>query len=249
MSTKSQYSGGLLNFFDGTTFETILPMAALFFEDDFVGAGYGAAIPAAGSQSAGMPWVKKIVGAGPPTVAQVANAVGGQLACTLLATSEKEDAVLYWNDSKSVDITKGARFEARVNLSVLPSAAGVQAVWGLASNWIDGPDNNTCFVEFGATANGAILMRSFDGTTLISAATGLTVAAGDVHTYHISCRDITNVTFEIDGNIQNTPGQFNLVAATGTLAVLQPYLACYKPSGTGVATLVADFVRTWANRS
>ena len=37
-------------------------------------------------------------------------------------------------------------------------------------------------------------------------------------------------------------------AATGALAVLQPYLGCYKPSGTGVATLTIDYVRAWMNR-
>ena len=248
MSTKSLYRGGTLTFFDSVSFESVSPMAALLFDDDFLGAGYGAAIPAAGSQSAGMPWVKKIVGAGPPTVTQVANAIGGQLACTLLATSEKEDAVLYWNDSKSIDITKGAHFEARAQLSVLPSAAGVQAVWGLASNWIDGPDNNTCYIEFGATANGTILMRSFDGVTQLSAATGVTVTTADWHTYRIGCNNLADVGFFIDGVQQNTNGQFN-IAATGTLAVLQPYCAMYKPSGTGVGTLTLDFIRAWMNRS
>ena len=37
-------------------------------------------------------------------------------------------------------------------------------------------------------------------------------------------------------------------AATGALAVLQPYLGCYKPSGTGVATLTIDYVRDRVNR-
>ena len=64
-----------------------------------------------------------------------------------------------------LDVTKGLNFEARVRLSVLPSAAGAQAVWGLGSVWVDGPNNNACFVRFGATANGAVLIQSYDGTT------------------------------------------------------------------------------------
>ena len=60
----------------------------------------------------------------------------------------KGDAFLYWGDNLGIDITKHAVFETRVNLSVLPNAATVQAVWGLASVWIDGPNNNTCFVRF-----------------------------------------------------------------------------------------------------
>ena len=53
--------------------------------------------------------------------------------------------------------------------------------------------------------------------------------------------------FFIDGVQVSTNGLVNF-AATGTLAVLQPYLACYKPSGTGVATLTIDYVRAWMNR-
>ena len=72
------------------------------------------------------------------------------------------------DDNLSLDVTKGLNFEARVLLSVMPSAAGVQAVWGVGSVWIDGPNNNTCFLRFGATANGAVLIQAFDGVTTTS---------------------------------------------------------------------------------
>jgi hypothetical protein len=35
----------------------------------------------------------------------------------------------------------------------------------------------------------------------------------------------------------------------GATGLLQPYLSVYKPSGTGVATLVVDYVRLFSNRS
>lgn len=246
MTTTSKFFGGKLEFFDTVTNERVLPIAPVVFYQDFLAAGYQA-IPAAGAANAGGDFVVKIVGAGPPTVAGVANAIGGQAACTLLATSEKEDAVLFWDDNLALDVTKGLDFEARVRLSVLPSAAGVQAVWGLGSVWIDGPNNNACFLRFGATANGAVLIQAFDGVTTTSFATGVTVLATDFHIYRIDANVLTDVKFYIDGTQVSTNGLVNF-AATGTLAVLQPYLACYKPSGTGVATLLIDYVRAWINR-
>jgi hypothetical protein len=165
----------------------------------------------------------------------------------LAATSEKEDCVLYWGDNLALDCTKGLIFENRSLLSVLPSAAGVQAVWGVASAWIDGPQNNTCYLEFSAQANGAVLVTAFDGVTTTSVASGVTVGATDWHIYRIDATNLTDVAFYIDGNRVNAGNSINF-AATGTLAVLQPYLAAYKASGTGVATLTVDYVRAWMNR-
>lgn len=238
--------GNALEFYDTSTHERELVLAPVQFYDDFLGAG-DLAIPAAGSPTGSDPWCKKIVGAAPPTVAGVANGGGGQVACTLTSTSEKQDAVLYWNDQKGLDITKQLVFESRFQLSVLPSAAGVQAVLGIASSWIDGPDNNTCYAEIGATANGNLLIRSFDGTTQLSVATSITVLTTEWHIVRIDATDITDVKMFIDGVQVTTAGQINF-AATGSLAVLQPYAAVYKPSGTGVATLTVDYVKAWSQR-
>jgi hypothetical protein len=247
LNQQTRINGGHAEVWDTLTYETHDIMCALRFADDFLGQS-AVAVPAAGAAVDGDPWVAKIVAAaGAPTVAGVANAAGGQVAATLAVTSEKEDAVLYWGDNLGIDITKHAIFETRVNLSVLPSATGVQAVWGLASVWIDGPNNNTCYARFGATANGAILIQTFDGVTTKSVATGVTVIAGAWHYYRIDATDITNVRFFIDGAEVSTTGLVNF-AATGTLAVLQPYLGVYKPSGAGVGTLIADYVKIWSNR-
>jgi hypothetical protein len=246
MTTKSKFNAGRLEFMDSASHERVLPVAPNVFYLDFLGAGYKS-FPAAGAAVQGAEFVKKIVGAGPPTVAGVLNAIGGQVACTLTATSEKQDAVLYWDDDLGLDVTKGLVFESRALLSVTPSAAGVQAVWGVASAWIDGPSNNTCFLQFGATANGNVLILAFDGVTTTSIATGVTVGTTDFHTYRIDATVLTDVKFFIDGAQVSANGAVNF-AATGTLAVLQPYLACYKAAGVGVATLTIDFVRAWMNR-
>jgi hypothetical protein len=248
MTTRAKYIGGVQSLFDdAANFEFMARFAALQYRDDFIGAG-SQVIPAAGSAENGADWVKKIVGTGPPTVAAVANAAGGQIACALTATSEKQDAALYWDDKKAIDVTKGAVFEARFQLSVLPSAAGVQAVVGLASNWIDGPDNNTCYLQIGATANGALLARSFDGTTTKSVAAGVTLLTTDWAILRIDATDVTDVKMFINGVQVTATGLINF-AATGSLAVLQPYVGMYKPSGTGVGTLTLDYVKAWMNRA
>lgn len=234
-------AGNQLQFFDQVTQEVTWIASPLYFDDDFIGAGHTAGIPVAGSPTAGYPWVKKIVGAAPPTVALVSNAGGGQVACTLTSTSEKQDAALYFNDNLSLDVTKGLVWQARAQLSVLPSAAGVEAVLGLSSAWIDGPDNAAEFIRFRATANGTIVMSCYDGTTLTSASTGVTVATTDWHNYRVDCTDVTDIKFFIDGVPYNTAKQFGF-AATGASAILQPYSSVYKPSGTGVATLTIDAI-------
>src|SRR5258708_7890612 len=106
MSTGAQYRNGIQTFYEKNTFETVMPMAPLFFADDFIGAGHSAGVPAAASPVAGYPWVKKIVGAGLPTVALAPNATGGQMQLALTATSELQDAVLYWNDNLAIEDRK-----------------------------------------------------------------------------------------------------------------------------------------------
>jgi len=236
LNTGNQYE-----YFDKTTFETVMIDSPVYFYDDFIGGGHTAGIPAAGSPVAGYPWVKKIVGAGPPTVALVSNAGAGQIACALTSTSEKEDAALYWNDNLSLDVTKGLIWQARAQLTVLPSLAGVEGFWGLQSVWIDGPDNAAEFIRFKVNGNGQVQMACFDGTTSTSAAAGVTVGTTDWHLYKIDCTDVTDVKFFIDGAQVSTTGQFKF-AATGAAAIMQPYNSVYKPSGAGVATLTLDAV-------
>lgn len=247
MPTTAKYVGGVLTYFDKTTFETTGKLSPVVFVDDFLGAG-NVVIPAAGSAESGMAWVKKIVGAAPPTVAGVADAIGGQVACALTSASQKQDAVLYWDDQRGLDITKGLVFETRVQLSVLPSTTGVQAVAGVASDWIDGPDSNTCYAQFQANGSGLLYFRAYDGATTTSVSTGVTVTTSDWVTLRIDASDITDVKFFVNGAQVSATGAVNF-AATGTLAVLQPYLGVYKASGTGVGTLTVDYVRCWQNRS
>ncbi len=224
---------------DSNTQETLVRYNPLVFEDDFVGAGHTAGVPAAGSPSAGYPWVKKIVGAAPPTVAISANGAGGIMQLALAATSEKEDAALYMNDQLTFDVTKNLVFECRAAMHVLPSAAAVEMVWGLQSAWIDGPDNASEYLRFQALASGLVNCQSFDGTTTVSKSSGLTLVADAYHLFRIDAANVADIAFYIDGVRVNAVGSIGF-AATGSSAVLQAYASCYKASGTGTGTLNLD---------
>jgi hypothetical protein len=245
-NNRTRLVGGRVETYDFVTQETVNSNAPIFFQDDFIG-GRGNAFPT--TATAGEPWVKKIVGAAPPTVNAVANAAGGQVSMALTSTSEKQDAVLYFADNLCFDVTKNLVFEAVAQLSVLPSAAGVQAVFGLQSAWIDGPDNASFYLGFGALANGTILMRSYDGTTRSAVSTGITFSTTDQHVCRIDARNVADIRFFIDGvDVTGAIGTISF-AATGASAVLQPYASMYKPSGTGVGTLTLDKVDCMVNRS
>ena len=247
MPTRARYVAGVQTFYEDAYFETVQKMSPVQYYDDFLGAG-SLVIPAAGSTENGVDWAKKIVGAGPPTVAGVASAVGGQISIALTATSEKQDAVLYWADQKGLDITKGLVFETRINLSTLPSVAGVEMVAGVHSNWIDGPDNNTCYARFQANGNGVLNFQSYDGVTTVSKSASKTLTTSDWAILRIDASNIADVKFSVNGVQVSATGDVNF-AATGTLAVLQPYVSMYKASGTGVGTALVDYVKAWANRA
>lgn len=245
MSTKARWLGGILEHYESTTQERVQRYAPVQFYDDFLGAD--TVIPAAASAESGCKWVKKIVGAAPPTVAKVADAAGGVVACTLTSASQKQNADLLMDDQREFDVSKGLVFEARVKVAVLPTLVA-EAVWGLAGDWADGPDAITYSAFFTADGSGAIVCEVDDNATDQSAASGVTVLATDWKTYRIEFLDVTDVRFYIDGAHVATGTTF-AYAATGANAILQPYLACYKASGAGVGTLQVDYVRIWQNRS
>lgn len=254
MTTRSRFNAGVQTFFEDIGMETVQPMSPIVFNEDFIGAGHTAGFPAAGAPVAGYPWVKKIVGAAPPTAAPVSDAAGGQAALTLTATAEKEEATLYWNDNLALDVTKRLNVEWTAALSVAPSATGVQAVFGLAQAWIDGPSNNARYLQFGFTANNTLLLLSKDGvnTFSLSAALIATPSApitvdANPHLYAIDASDPTDIAFFFNGNRVNAKGSVTW-GATPANSLMQIYASVYKPSGAGLATLTIDRVDAWSNR-
>jgi len=246
LRSHSDALGNAQSQYDAATSETVQLFSTVTFGDDFIGPGHSA-IPAGGSPAVGYPWCSKIQkSAGSPTVAVVANFSGGAVACALDATSEKQEATLYANDELNWDMTKCAIWEARINPSVLPTG-NCEAVFGLMSAWIDGPDNNAYYARFQMSGNGDINMQTKDGVNTISASTGIVAVAGTFHLFRIDATDPTNVRFFIDGAEVSNPKQLSF-AATGANAVLEPYCTVYKASGVGVGTLQLDKVDLGMNR-
>jgi len=246
VSTKSEWRNRILQFYEATTHERVGVMAPLVFYDDFLGAG-NVVIPAAASAESGMPWAKKIVGAGPPTVAGVADAANGQIACALTADNQKQDGGLYHDDQRGFSLEQGLVFEARVRLSVLPTDVA-EIVFGLIGDWADGPDAITYSAFFTADGSGEIFCEVDDDATNQSAASGVTVLAADWHIFRIEFFDVADIRFYIDGNHVATGTTF-VYAATGANAILQPYFGPYKATGTGVGTILVDYIRCWQMRS
>ncbi len=236
--------GLLQSIADASTAETLLDYSPCEIIEDFTGPGN--VVPVAGSASVGYPWVKKIVGAAPPTVAVVANAAGGVMACTLTSASEKQDAAIYSDDVLNFDMTKSAWIEFRVANQVLPTG-NAQIVFGLQSAWIDGPDNASFYAQFSQSASGAVNIRTKDGVNTRSVASGVTMVAGAYRVFRIDSTDPTNVRFFIDG--QEVSSSQMTFAATGASAILQPYASVYKASGTGVGTLYIDRIVVGMKRS
>ena len=79
--------------YDKSTFEIYDISAPQVVYDDFVGSDV--VIPAAGSPESGCKWVKKIVGAAPPTLAKTADGVNGMVLCSLTADSQKFSLTMY----------------------------------------------------------------------------------------------------------------------------------------------------------
>src|SRR5208282_6823385 len=88
-------------YFDQNTHERVFALTGLFYEDDFLAASKQA-FPTTATQ--GIDWVKKLVEtSGAPSVAGVASGQFGQVQLALDATSEKQEATLYWADNKHLD--------------------------------------------------------------------------------------------------------------------------------------------------
>ena len=254
--TQARFRGGVAYEYDGLTFETTVSSAPFAFGDEFVGAGHQAGIPAAGLPVAGYPWVKKIVGSGPPTALIPSSAAGGQLQVALAATSEAEEASVYFNDSLSIPTvgTSTGQAEWRANLGVAP-ASGAQAFIGLGSPWVGGPLNLARYIGFLWNGSAALSIVSKDGNgdtyNFGAAQIGGSAIVTDTTGFHIYCVDWSNqadVRFYVDGNPVNAPNTVVWNPSSAANGLLQPWHTVYKPSGAGLATLNIDKIDAFVNR-
>lgn len=242
-ATKAKWRANQLAFYDGSTQETVLPVAPFYWIDDFV---TDAQIKAAGVP--GWTVVDTSVG-GDTTPVQVADISCGAFSLKLAAGSdEEEESGLHMNNQRELDLDKGPIIEFRVKASTLPTLLS-EIYFGVAGDYVKG--------ELAAADNGPLIHACFmlDGSGIVTihtdddggednnaVATGVTVLATAYHIYRIDFTDITDVKFYIDGVGVGTAG---LSMANGLNIKVQPYLMCYKSAGLGAGVLEIDYVRVW----
>lgn len=189
------------------------------------------------------PWKSNTVETGgTPTVALVADTAGGEVACTLEATSESQRAELYFGDQLTVDIAKKPIVEMRVKFATI--AASEFAVVGLASARNDAYDSIATNLWFRLDGDMDILIEGDDGTTdTDDVDSNIDAVNGTYLHLKIDATDLSAVRFFIDGVKVST--EIAIAAATGTL---QPFIAVGKTTGTGVPSVTCDFIMIQAER-
>lgn len=233
--TKAKWRGNQLAFYDGTTHETVRPIAPRVLIEDFEGDTLDT-----------NKWLYA------DTVNQDTQAVnGGNAVLTFTADATQQEAgVLAAGNSLDWDPTKGLIFETRLRLSVLPTQI-VEAHWGfLGEAQVD--DKQIIAAEdylidcvFTADGSGIITINCDDNVAGAqhAVATGITVVAGDFHVYRIDITDITNIKFYIDGAGVATATTFTLDSLVAD--TLQPIALLTKSADTGVGTMLVDYIKVW----
>jgi len=236
--TRSKWRGGQLAFFDGSTCETVLPLAPRYFFDDFQGAAYDSNV-----------WLYNDAGAA--TQALTADAGGlTDVVLTFDATNENQEAGIGWQgNALGWDISKGLIVEFRVNLAVLPTlvAEGHIGVLGEAivdDKQISSADDYAEHCVFSWDGSGAVTINADDGTNeTTAAATGETVLAAAYHVYRIDFTDDSNVRFYIDGEDVTPAAGVDMSDIASPL--VQPVAFLTKHDGAGLGTMNVDYIKIW----
>jgi hypothetical protein len=245
--TKARWRYNAPDFYENTTQETISRQVPVQFCDDFLGKYLNKYVAA--DNSAGI-WTVTETNIN-TTAGITANEPNGILCMQLDADNNAEVCCVDFGDQLCFDLKSGLVFEARVNLGVLPSAAGVIAAWGLGSARNNTHDTVATNCWFRAEANGAILWETDGGGTDDDDdnATGVTVVNTDWKVYRIevvqTAADTATVYFYIDGALVGTGG---FTALTDAEAKVQPTFQIVKGAGEAVGTMNVDYVKVWQNR-
>lgn len=228
-------------FYEDENFETICPMAPVYFCDDFIGADL--VIPATGSDESGCKWTKKITANA--TVAKVAGASNGVVACTLTSATEAQEGSLEMDGQRNFTIGQGLIFEARIKYAILPSATAAETLIGLA---IDAGGEPTHRIAFRSTGSGLLYAEQDDNSAEQTATTGVSLTTSDWAVLRIDCQSAADIKFYVNGVRVAASTTFAYTALT-TYLTLQPVVGIRKSSNSAVGTVYVDYVRVWQDRS
>lgn len=238
-STKAKWINYVLQFFDSSTYETVLPVAPVFFQDDFLGANVDV-----------HKWTKYVVGAGAPTQLIVTSENG---AAQLLLTNADEVQIsgLYFGDILPFMLDHKPIFEARVRFTT-DLAGTATAVFGLccATNGaIDSITDSVWFRFDGGT--GLLATCECDDTAAghekSKVTTGITFLTNIWHILRIDCSVPTDVKFYIDGVRVCATTTFDI--STDADQEYQPMLRldkAHEAADLGIAEV--DYCRVWSTR-
>lgn len=234
-STQAKWRNDQLAFFDGTTFETSLPLAPRYLCEDFEGETLNTDI-----------WLANLLGAAPPTVT-VADG-NGVLTLTNAAQAQEADIGASGN-SLDWDISKGLIIEFRANLATLPTDEAEMHLGVLGEAIVDqqqisSADDVAEHAVFSFDGSGLCRINTDDATNETTAVTtGITVIAGAWHVYRIDFTDDADVKFYIDGVqvISTTTVMMDDIASP----LVQPAMINQKNAGAGEGIMQIDYVKIW----
>jgi len=193
--------------------------------------------------------IKDTSSAGTPTYLCVTED-GGGAKLTLASTSEEEIVTLYQNDVLIYDLAQLKQVWWILKVAAFDAVTDLVAGVGAAQNDTeDSVATNAWLKVDGSVSTSALVAETDDATTdNDDVATGETIAS----TYKKLAIDFTNgladVRFAIDGERVAAGTTFDMSALTAGLNV-QPFVQLHKASGTGVVTLLMDYVRITCDRT
>lgn len=238
---KGVWNAGFLEYRHRTTYETVNAFFPYSWRDEFLGA-YFQKYTANENTTARWKTVETNLNA---ALALAADEVPGAVSMALDSDDNAERAVLYWNNNEAVSAFSGVCAEFRVKVSAAPTG-GTTIVIGLAGT--DAADEDTIDVNawFRAELSSAWLYESDDDTTDDDDnASGVAVSTSAYVVLRIDAMDKSAVKFFINGAHVGSTSMADLDA---TLGKVQPYIAVEKEDGTGVGTLLVDYVHVWGVR-
>jgi len=234
-ATKSKWRGSQLAFYDGTTFETCLPLSPRYLLDDFEGETLNADI-----------WLANLLGAAPPTVT-VAD--GHAILTQTNANQAQEADIGASGNSLDWDISKGLIIEFRINIATLGTDEtemhfGVLGEAIVDQQQISSADDVGEHAVFSFDGGGLCTINTDDATNQTTAVTtGITVVAGAWHVYRIDFTVQADVKFYIDG-VQVIPATTVMMDDIAS-PLVQPAMICQKNNGAGLGVVQIDYVKVW----
>lgn len=238
-ATRAKWRNNQLAFYDGTTFETVLPVSPVLLYDDFLGTVVNTS-----------KWTEVEVGDSTKAIAASA------LTYHLHVTAETEEAGIYASDDKAYNLDNGPIFECRLAVHVAPTLAAEVFIGVTNDSMASGSmrilnaDEQAKYAAFGyyATLGAGLIpaIRTDDATSdsgIISSA----VTAHSLDAYHVFRIDFTNVAdvkFFIDGVGVATTTTFNMSA--GSNLMVQPMVIVQKNgANAGLCDIYVDYIRIW----